>query len=293
MRISFPALPKLLLSSTGLVSLSLCDTPHSGYNFSDAIVDCLSSLTRLEYLQIDFPSFQPPSGLASRRPATLTRTFFPVLGSLLLEGVTEYLDQFLANMGAPLLDRVDIRFFDPPIFDTSRIAQCLCLAEKFKAFDQAYVLFCRDQFSTVLSSRKGSTMLMLSLTWENSSWELLGLILDSYDCLFRSFEIYQFEGYSLPNWPNETGSAPWLHLARFLAATEYMYLSQGVAVHFAPALQELTGERATETLPVLRNIFVESLDSLGPVQESIGQFVAARQLLSGHLIDVQCWESGQ
>jgi hypothetical protein len=85
------------------------------------------------------------------------------------------------------------------------------------------------------------------------------------------------------------GNAPWLYLVRFFTATEYIYLSQGVAGHVAPALQELAGEVVTKVLPVLRNIFVQRLEALGHVQEAIGQFVVARQLLSGHSIDVRCW----
>ena len=57
---------------------------------------------------------------------------------------------------------------------------------------------------------------------------------------------------------------------------------------FAPgivaALQELFGDRITEVLPSMRNIFVEGLEASGPFQEKIGQFVAARQL-SDHPIE--------
>ena len=84
------------------------------------------------------------------------------------------------------------------------------------------------------------------------------------------------------------GNAPWLHIVRFFTATEHVYISQGLAAFVAPALQELIGERVTTVLPVLRSIFVQCLES-GPVQEAIEQFVAARQLLSGRPIDVQCW----
>jgi F-box-like len=47
-----------------------------------------------------------------------------------------------------------------------------------------------------------------------------------------------------------------------------------------PALQELTEGRTMEVLPALQNIFLEGLESSGPVQEGIGKFVAARQVAS-------------
>ena len=56
--IPFPALPKLLSSAMQLVHLTLVKIPHIGYfpPESEAIVSCLSVLTRLEYLTIDFES---------------------------------------------------------------------------------------------------------------------------------------------------------------------------------------------------------------------------------------------
>jgi hypothetical protein len=50
----------------------------------------------------------------------------------------------------------------------------------------------------------------------------------------------------------------------------------------------LVEERMTEVLPILQNIFLEELQPSGPVQEGIGQFVAARRL-SGHPITVSSW----
>jgi len=48
----------------------------------------------------------------------------------------------------------------------------------------------------------------------------------------------------------------------------------------APAFQELAGERATEVLPALQNLFLRVYDwqPSGPVEEAIGQFITTRQL---------------
>ena len=294
--IAFPALPKLLLSSPCLVSLSLSDIPYSGYIPSDEMADCLSSLTRLEYLQIDFHFYRLRSGQASQRQPPLTRTVFPVLSKILLKGVTECLDQILAHMETPLLRYVHIEFLDPPIFDIPRIAQCIGRTETFEAFDQFYMYFHNFHFNVVLSSREKATsgkMITLSLAWKDSGWKLLELSLDSCDRFFEPFDFCGVEGSFLPSWENKTGNAPWFRLVRFFTTMKYMYLSQGVAAHVAPALQELTGAERREVSPVLRAIFVERLDSLGPVQEALGLFVAARQLLSSHPMVVQCWVRGE
>ena len=61
------------------------------------------------------------------------------------------------------------------------------------------------------------------------------------------------------------------------------------ALHIVPALQELIGGRATEMLPTLQNIFLEAS---GPVQDSIEQFVATRQIAS-RPIAVSHWENSE
>ena len=58
---------------------------------------------------------------------------------------------------------------------------------------------------------------------------------------------------------------------------------------FVLVLQELVGGRTTGVLPILQNIFLEGLRPSGPVQEAIGQFVAARQV-AGHPVIVTRWE---
>jgi hypothetical protein len=68
-----------------------------------------------------------------------------------------------------------------------------------------------------------------------------------------------------------------------------LYLRKEFAPAIAAALQELVGERTTEVLPSLRNIFVRELKPRGPFQEYIGQFVAARQL-SGHPVAISVWK---
>jgi len=72
-------------------------------------------------------------------------------------------------------------------------------------------------------------------------------------------------------------------------AVKGLYLSNGIALRVARALQELARESVvTDMLPSLRDIFVEGFQPTGPVHEAIGQFIAARQL-SDHPLTVDNW----
>jgi hypothetical protein len=75
-------------------------------------------------------------------------------------------------------------------------------------------------------------------------------------------------------------NALWLDLLHPFRAVKNLYLSKESARRIVPALQEPVEGRVTEVLPTLQNIFLEGLEPAGPVQEGIGNFVAARQITS-------------
>lgn len=74
-------------------------------------------------------------------------------------------------------------------------------------------------------------------------------------------------------------------------AVKNLYVCKEFAesVAFVGALQELASEWATNTLPALESLYFEEIKPSTPVEEAIGQFIAARQLL-GHPVTVSCWD---
>src|SRR6266566_1043592 len=110
-RIPFPGLPKLLLSATGLVKISLQKIPHSGYISPEAMVNCLSTLTKLVELELSFMS--PPSrpNRQSQRPPPLTRSVLLALRYFGFVGVSEYLEDLVARIESPALDSLQIKYF--------------------------------------------------------------------------------------------------------------------------------------------------------------------------------------
>ena len=69
----------------------------------------------------------------------------------------------------------------------------------------------------------------------------------------------------------------WLRLLHPFTSVKNLYLSEEIARRIVPALQDLIGERVTEVLPTLENIFLEEGQRSGHVQEGIQQFVTMRQ----------------
>ena len=85
--VSFPGLPKLLLSARDLVDLSL-DIPLSGYISPDSMVTSLSALTRLGKVALAFLSCQPHPNLESRCPLHLSALFSPLFCPFRSKGPT-------------------------------------------------------------------------------------------------------------------------------------------------------------------------------------------------------------
>jgi hypothetical protein len=94
--------------------------------------------------------------------------------------------------------------------------------------------------------------------------------------------------YLRSNWQDNIENSLWLELLQPFTAVKNLYLSEEFESRIMPSLQELVGERMAEVLPTLQNIFLEGLDTSGPVQKAIQQCVARRQ--ASQPIAVSRWD---
>jgi hypothetical protein len=294
-RIPFPGLPKLLSSANGLVHLLLSNIPHSGYISPDALVTCLSALTSLKDLAFEFQSPRSRPDRVSRRPPPPMRRPLPALTRLSFKGVSEYLEDFVARIDTPQLDRVSITFFNQLIFDTPHLSQFISRIPKFRSPDEARIVFHDSVVEVTLPSptrRFGYEAFTLGISSRESDWQLSSLAQlcrTSLPALATVEHLYIHEGGYMPSrWQNDIENSQWLEVLHLFTAAKNLYLSKEFSPRIAPALQELVGGRTTEVLPTLQSISLE-VQLSGPVQEVIGDFFAARQL-SGHPIAVSSWE---
>ena len=291
--IPFPGLPTLLMSATHLVHLSLRRIPDSGYISPEAMVTCLSVLTRLKSLEIGLKS--PPShpDWQSRRPPPHTRTLLPILTLLRFFGVSEYLEDFVARIDAPLLDKLHITFFHQPIFNTAQLTQFISRTPKFETHDEAHVGFSDWRVSITIPQASGGR-LYFGISYGESYWKPLPLaqVCSSFfpRALVSAVERLYILEYGLSRFSWRTSQDDrWLEFLQPFTAVKDLYISQEFVPRIAPTLQELTKERATEVLPALQTLSLEEPHLSEPVLETIRQFVSARQL-AGHTITVFLWE---
>ena len=258
------------------------------------MVTSLSALTRLELICIGFesPRSCPPREGRHRLP---TRSVLPALTDLMFIGLSEYLEDLVARIDAPLLNRLYISFFHQVIFDTPQLAQFLSRTPKLKACDEARLIF-SDLHATITLPGRDNLGLQLGISCRRSDWQLSSLAQVCTSSLPQALtpmleHLHILEDISWrPLWQDDLANDHWLELFHQFTTVRNLYLSPEFVPRIAPTLQELVGERVTEVLPNLQRIFLEDLDlqESGFVPEAMWQFIAARQL-SGHPIAISPW----
>ena len=284
--VSFRGLPKLLLSATHLVGLHLWAIPYSGFISSKTMLAVLSTLTRLERLDIGFAE---PRNRPVRRSAPLTRTLLPVLNGFWFVGVSEYLDDLVARLDAPLLNIMIITFFDQLIsFNTPQLAQFISRTPKLNAYDKSRLRFYKRSVSVKLwqtaddSDRRIALQILCRPPKQLSS--LAQVCGSSFpQALISGVKFLRIAAsikFLVSGWLGNNENSHRLEFLHPFTGVKGFYISRELAPHIGVALQELVGERLTEVLPALETLYFDAIPSR-PVQEAIRLFIVARQL-AGH-----------
>jgi hypothetical protein len=282
--IPFPALPRLLLSTTDLVTLCLEDIPHSGYISPEDMVACLPALTRLDRLFLGFRSPRSHPSQASRHPRPPTRAILPALTYLKFRGVTEYLEDFVARINAPLLRTVLITFLNQLVFDIVQLPKFLNRIDGFAMVDSADVVLRADAIRISLSTQSltvGTTSFELGVSCRKLDWQLSSLSQLCASTLSTLSELEHLDisehRYSKPEWQDDIENIQWLELLHSFSTVKNLSLSQQVVPRVAPALQQLARERITEVLPTLQVLILDEFGLSVPAQEALREFIAARE----------------
>lgn len=293
-----PSSRKLLLSATHLTYLYLWSIPRSGYISPEAIVTCLSALTKLETFELGFRSPQSRPDRTIQHPP-LERVLLPALTHLRFKGVGKYLDDLVARIDAPLLCIVEIVFFNQLIFDFSHLPRFIGCVEKFKTLNSADLTFFDNHVSVSLTpkARPGpglanNTSLSFTCSCKDSDWQLSSVAqfctssfpsLSGVECL-DIYESRSWQPYGLHDMEN----TQWMELLHPFTVIKDLRLSEELVVRVVEALQGLAREGVTNVLPALQNLFLEGVKPSDLLHKAITQFVAARQL-AGHPVALQDW----
>jgi F-box-like len=271
--IPFPTLPQLLLSSNDLVNLRLSKIPHCGYISPETIATCISALTSLTSLSIGFKSPASRPHPTNRRPPPLTRVVLPALTNFDFHGVSEYLEDLMAQIEAPLLDVMKITFSNQLVFDIQQLPRFIGHAPALMSYDRASITIDANYVAMTFSSRPTRRfqasvrdVLIFKISCRGVDWQISSLaqICNQLSELFIISSIEHlsiYEGFGTRGMVSSTlqdvmDETQWLELFHPFTTvrTLNISISQTMHSHVVSALRGLSGEFAMQVLPALEKL---------------------------------------
>jgi hypothetical protein len=276
--IAFPVLPRLHLSVKTVTSLGLIGIPNDGYFSPETIVTSVSMLIQLEALSI---LFQSPILHHNRRAPPLKRAVLPALISFGFRGSSEYLEDLVARVDAPLLVHVAIKFFNQLIFEVPRLSSFIGRAKMLKSSSEA----------TIYSSQRGISISLtqptdvdvhgqshIGVSCKEFDWQVssLGQICDHTFPLLRCVEQLEIRTDSFsPSGQNDMDTTQWLELFRPFSGVKVLRMASTLGPTVASVLQLATGEPTSRAFPALRDIQLGGTETFTPVEQFISMYKAS------------------
>jgi F-box-like len=283
--IPFPALPNLLMSTSDLRHLYLSSIPLSTYIPSQVMVTCLSQMTRLEVLVIEFSRFKHSQTSPPSPPST--RTILPTLTYLRFQGWCNYLEDLVASVDTPLLRTMSLSFFKAGTYDMPQLSRFISCTNQLRSPCRVDAVFYGHTIKVKLYPQTDLTpdsVLDLEILRQDPDQRLSSLAqlcqsLSSLPTLERlDFRRGLSDDSALPY---NIENTRWLELWRRFVGVKNLHITKPLGLPVMSALAVLTGD-GVRVLPALQNIFLEGLQPSGPLRDNVDQLTAARQSISVH-----------
>ena len=287
-------LPKglpLLPSAITLSTLSLTHIQDSPYLFPGYLVTQLQGLPYLEELSIGFAiAAPPPSSEQELLPLSIPPVTLPILKlrRLTFRGEGVFLDDFIAQINAPLLERLSLALFFDPTFSLWNLNQFIRRIEGFECL-VARVIFNKDGVSIDTSNyeQQGIGKFSLRVDCESLDWQIgsatqicsaLGNVLSSVEKLVLDLD----KNGTPSDWDNTLDNIVWHELLLPFIGVKKLHIGYSLILELSRALGSVAEELVLGFLPELQelgvqfeinhaiklfNLFVETRESVGrPVQ---------------------------
>ena len=295
--VPFPTLPGLLLSSNHIVDLHLLRIPHTGYISPEAIVACVSALTKLMVLSIGFESPASRPDPRTRCPPPLTRAVLPALVNFDFRGVSEYLEDLVARIDAPLLNVVKITLFNQLVFDIRQLPLFLH-APILMSYNQAEMHFDSGYVEIKFRpptqrSTSPDEFLDLKISCRGVDWQVSSMAqtcnqLSLLLCGIEQLDIRDSFSLSESTWQVDMDDTQWLELFLPFTVVKILRMSRNFGPLIVSALQGLGGELAKEVLPTLGDLYLEGYQPSESVPTDIEPFLTARKC-ADRPVALHCW----
>jgi hypothetical protein len=277
-----PITSPLLTPTTGLVTLSLMEIPLSANLRPHDLLQRLALMPQLETLGIDFHSPIPSRDIERqlwRMP--IVHVTLPNLRWFGFRGVSAYLEALLPRITAPLLEKLQILFFNQLTFSVPHLLGFMRSAENLR-FSSARLTFHKGGISTRVYPYEGAKMyaLYVDVGCDRFDWQVASAvqILNTLRSVFSSVEhlTLEYKMYAISSeWHNEADHAQWRKLLESFNDVKTLLVDAELAVDLSHSLQLDDGEPLpVELLPDLKEVSYSAIDDADNI---FTPFIDARQ----------------
>jgi hypothetical protein len=286
-RIAFPALLKLLYSSSNLVDLQLHEV-FDPWNVSPkALTKALSKMTQLRSLSLLLLStaiYHAPSPPSGDRVVFSDLTRLKVQG----KGITKYVEGLVNRIETPHLGDIEITFFDDPVFGLLKLSKFIDRIEMHKSHRRADILSSDRAISISLLQPGSPTCLRLQLFCEPISVQLsfLTRICIHFSAFLSNVEDLCISATRPSGLMDSFYSGQWLELINSFTGVKWFHLDGNLSTNIVRALQ-LPERQCENVLPALHKFYIpQPGPRYAPLRKAVVSFMTSRRL-SGHPIEVE------
>jgi hypothetical protein len=285
----FPTLPQLIVTARDLVTLQLSEIPHTGYFSPEALVNGLNSTPKLKFLNIGWASStsRPDQQSSPCSPCPQTHVALPALTEFQFRGDNEYLEDLIAKIDTPNVERFNVTLFDQGTFDLPQLIEFICRTEELMSSPHRtsiYLLECGFSITHHFGSSPfaGQRTFQLQISFHELTllMKLLTHVCRQLSPLLSNVGWLNIEAnVKAFDWLDQTDATQWLGLffqfggVRKLELIHYQVQSAALALEQSASNTDLG---LWEVLPSLRDLHLRGFDNLmHPVR--MESFLAARQ----------------
>ena len=278
-------LPRGLTFLSSSITLSTITLTHIGascYFHPGQLVTQLQSLPHLEELSIGFAIPIPlPSSQGNLLPVPIPPVTLPALRQLRFRGVDIYLDNLVAQISTPLLERLDLTLHLDLAFTLVNLTEFIHRTEWFGCLISR-VIFNKDGVSIDTGYERGIGKLTLHINCEPLDWQIYSAM-QICSTLGKVFSIVEeltvdLEKDEMPlGWENTLDSTMWHELLLPFIRVKKLWIGTSLTLEFSQALGSVAGGLVLELLPDLQELDVQ-LD-INLVKNGLSSFLQIRKFV--------------
>ena len=276
-------LPKGLSSLSSMTALSTLSLTHIHEHWYFPPVYLVTQLQGLPYLEELSIGFAIPIPLSSSEgkllPAPLLPVTLPTMRRLTFRGVSVYLDNLIAQINTPLLERLNLTLFSEIDFTLVNLTEFIHRTEGFECL-LARIIFKEDGASIAAQNyeQRVTRKLNLRVKCEPLDWQIdsatqvcnaLGNVLSAVEEL-----TLQLNGMPL-DWEDELDSMQWHELLLPFVGVKKLYIGSSLTLELSLSLESVAGMLVLDLLPELEELEVHL--EMGQSKDVFSLFIETRE----------------